>query len=120
MCTPLRAAQCLVAFDSQGFRCLGNVYAAEGCALSCCLRLPSIFVFLAMCAPLRATTALVALDCPGIPVSWQCVRRQGRPLYRKSGYSDEAIRAFGLDPEPPVGAPLLGAAAVGADSPGSR
>ena len=32
-------------------------------------------------------------------------------------YSDEAIRAFGLDPDLLVGAPALGAAAVGADSP---
>ena len=31
-------------------------------------------------------------------------------------YSDEAIRAFGLDPDLPVGAPALGAAAAGADS----
>ena len=38
------------------------------------------------------------------------------PLYRKLNYSDEAIRAFGLDPDLPVGAPALGAAAVGADS----
>ena len=38
-------------------------------------------------------------------------------LYRKLNYSDEAIRAFGLDPDLPVGAPALGAAAVGADSP---
>eukprot|EP00434_Breviolum_minutum_P001097 symbB.v1.2.000961.t1/scaffold39.1/size394969/5 len=38
------------------------------------------------------------------------------PLYRKLNYSDEAIRAFGLDPDLPVGAPALGAAAIGADS----
>jgi len=31
-------------------------------------------------------------------------------------YSDEAIRAFGLDPDLPVGGPPLGAAAIGADS----
>ena len=78
MCTPLRAAHCPVAFDcpsisfswqcvrrwgmrvvllhsiAQGFRFLGNVYAAEGCA-----------------------HCLVAFDCPGISFSWQCVRRWG-------------------------------------------
>ena len=64
-----------------------------------------------------------------VKVAWRCNTEQwwwaevepakAGPLYRKSGYSDEAIRAFGLDPEPPVGAPLLGAAAVGAHSRGA-
>ena len=44
--------------------------------------------------------------------SWAC--HGWPPLYRKLNYSDEAIRAFGLDPDLPVGAPALGAAAVGA------
>ena len=38
------------------------------------------------------------------------------PFIASLNYSDEAIRAFGLDPDLPVGAPALGAAAVGADS----
>lgn len=41
---------------------------------------------------------------------------QAGPLYRKLGYSDDAIRAFGLDPDVPMQAPLLAAAAAGADS----
>ena len=101
MCTLLRAAHCLVAFDcpvfsfswqcvrrcgllllllhsiAQGFRFLGNVYAAEGCALSCCNRLPKHFVVLAMCTLLRAAHCLVVFDFPGISFSWQCVRRWG-------------------------------------------
>ena len=58
--------------------------------------------------------------------SWRCNTEQwwwaevdpahAGPLYRKLNYSDEAIRAFGLDPDLPVGAPALGAAAAGADS----
>ena len=64
-----------------------------------------------------------------VKVAWRCNTEQwwwaevepakAGPLYRKLGYSDEAIRAFGLDPQPPVGAPLLGAAAFGADSSGN-
>ena len=62
-----------------------------------------------------------------VKVAWRCNTEQWRwaevepaqagPLYRKLNYSDEAIRAFGLDPDLPVRAPGLGAAAVGADSP---
>eukprot|EP00434_Breviolum_minutum_P003341 symbB.v1.2.002939.t1/scaffold163.1/size290254/1 len=61
-----------------------------------------------------------------VKVAWRCNTEQwwwaevdpahAGPLYRKLNYSDEAIRAFGLDPDLPVGAPALGAAAVGADS----
>ena len=61
-----------------------------------------------------------------VKVAWRCNTEQwwwaevdpahAGPLYRKLNYSDEAIRAFGLDPDLPVGAPALGAAAAGADS----
>ena len=61
-----------------------------------------------------------------VKVAWRCNTEQwwwaevdpahAGPLYRKLNYSDEAIRAFGLDPDLPVGAPALGAAAYGADS----
>ena len=57
-----------------------------------------------------------------VKVAWRCNTEQwwwaevepakAGPLYRKLGYSDDVIRAFGLDPEPPVRAALL--AAVGA------
>ena len=60
-----------------------------------------------------------------VKVAWRCNTEQwwwaevdpahAGPLYRKLNYSDEAIRAFGLEPDLPVGAPALGAAAVGAD-----
>ena len=61
-----------------------------------------------------------------VKVAWRCNTEQwwwaevdpahAGPLYRKLNYSDEAIRAFGLDPDLPVGAPVLGAAAAGAGS----
>ena len=61
-----------------------------------------------------------------VKVAWRCNTEQwwwaevdpahAGPLYRKLNYSDEAIRAFGLDPDLPVGAPAVGAAAVGAGS----
>ena len=51
-------------------------------------------------------------------VAWRCNTEQwwwaeaepskAGPLYRKLGYSVEAIRAFGLDPEPSLEAPFLG------------
>ena len=60
-----------------------------------------------------------------VKVAWRCNTEQwwwaevppsqAGPLYKKLGYTDDAIRAFGLDPEGPVGAPFLPAAASGAD-----
>ena len=60
-----------------------------------------------------------------VKVAWRCNTEQwwwaevhpsqAGPLYKKLGYSDAAIRAFGLDPEGPVGTPYLPAAASGAD-----
>ena len=60
-----------------------------------------------------------------VKVAWRCNTEQwwwaevhpsqAGPLYKKLGYSDAAIRAFGLDPEGPVGTPYLPAAAPGAD-----
>ena len=42
-----------------------------------------------------------------VKVAWRCNTEQwwwAEVLYRKLGYSVEAIRTFALDPEPPVGA----------------
>ena len=60
-----------------------------------------------------------------VKVAWRCNTEQwwwaevppshAGPLYKKLGYSDAAIRAFGLDPDGPVGTPYLPAAAAGAD-----
>ena len=60
-----------------------------------------------------------------VKVAWRCNTEQwwwaevppsqAGPLYKKLGYSDDAIRAFGLEPEGPVGTPFLPAAAPGAD-----
>ena len=60
-----------------------------------------------------------------VKVAWRCNTEQwwwaevppsqAGPLYKKLGYADDAIRAFGLDPELPVGTPFLPAAASGAD-----
>ena len=65
-----------------------------------------------------------------VKVAWRCNTEQwwwaevppsqAGPLYKKLGYSDDAIRAFGLDPEGPVGTPFLPAAAPGADPASQR
>ena len=63
-----------------------------------------------------------------VKVAWRCNTEQwwwaevepskAGALYKKLGYTDDAIRAFGLDPDVPMADVLLGAAASGAAAEG--